>query len=265
VRAHRSALERPRALDAEFLETWGSFQTILEIVLDRFEARFSAILPVINSLTAKTSPTELDIRTLRQNIPNNLVTLGHFFEKLNHHQWVEPLAKAGFFLNPPQPHRSVDGKGIRFEFWPASRYLVKMAPDPEVQETIASVILALPNTENPRVHDDLVEASLVLPAEKSAPLVPKFKEWLGLPFFIFLPQHCGNLAIKLAKEGRTKEALDLTAALLEFSENANESRVIPRMFSQSLFHHFGSEKRMSFSLQRSSCPSLIKDKISSSP
>ena len=95
----------------------------------------------------------------------------YFFDTRNSPAWLEPLSENGFFKNPPAPVR--DGQYISFPPWPESRYLVRMARSPEAQETVLRIALAIPATENSRVHDDLADIALSLPPQQSARLVPQ--------------------------------------------------------------------------------------------
>jgi hypothetical protein len=44
--------------------------------------------------------------------------------------------------------------------WPESRYLARMAAVPEAQETVLRIALAIPASENSRVHDDIADIAL---------------------------------------------------------------------------------------------------------
>ena len=95
----------------------------------------------------------------------------YLFDNLHSPAWLEPLHKQGFFQNPPAPVR--EGQYISFPLWPESRYLVRMARIPEAQAAVLQIALAIPTTENSRVHDDLADIALALPPAQSAQLVPQ--------------------------------------------------------------------------------------------
>jgi len=134
----------------------------------------------------------------------------YFFDQLKSPDWIRPLWDAGMFRSPPEPVR--EGQYIRFPFWPESRYLVRMAA--RAPETVLEVALQIPSTENVRVHEDLVDAVLEMPAHLAAKLVPKAKKWIELPYQLLLPEKLGTLMGHLAKGGQVKAALDLARSLL---------------------------------------------------
>src|SRR5215213_5122653 len=80
----------------------------------------------------------------------------YFFTKLRDPSWLRPLRDRRAFDNPPPVHEESNGQ-IRFPLWPESRYLARVASDEP--ETVLEIILALPDTENIRVHEDLAEAA----------------------------------------------------------------------------------------------------------
>lgn len=134
----------------------------------------------------------------------------YFFDQLKSPDWIRPLWDAGMFRSPPEPIR--EGQYIRFPFWPESRYLVRMAT--RAPETVLEVALQIPPTENVRVHEDLVDVALQMPAALGARLVPKVKKWIELPYQMALPEKLGTLVEHLAKGSQIEAALDLAKALL---------------------------------------------------
>jgi hypothetical protein len=89
-----------------------------------------------------------------------------------------------------------------------------MARHQEVHELALTVALAIPETENVRVHEDLTDVALALSADAASAFVPRATEWLKSPFLLILPEKLGLLVAHLARGGRTVEALGLARALL---------------------------------------------------
>ena len=153
-----------------------------------------------------------------------------FFDNLNSPAWLEPLHKHGFFRNPPAPNP--EGQYISFPFWPESRYLVRMARLPEAQDTVLRIALAIPATENSRVHDDLADIALALPPPQSAQLVPRLCEAIPDSVKLLLAEKVGDLIAHLPKGGEGKAALQLAAAALElrpdlrFAEPGDEEALL---------------------------------------
>lgn len=82
ARAHRDALSEPRAVDDEFTKFWDRMEFILDVVLDRLEAHYMAWIPKVELLAQKVTPNTGDVQFLKNHLPNNPITLGHFFDKL---------------------------------------------------------------------------------------------------------------------------------------------------------------------------------------
>jgi hypothetical protein len=136
----------------------------------------------------------------------------YFFDNLNSPAWLEPLHEHGFFRNPPAPIR--DGQYISFPLWPESRYLVRMARIPEAQATVLRIALAIPSTENSRVHDDLADIALSLPPHQSAKLIPQICAAIPNSVMLLLAEKIGNLIAHLARGGEGGAALQLAGTAL---------------------------------------------------
>jgi hypothetical protein len=138
----------------------------------------------------------------------------YFFDRLKNPAWLEPLGKLGFFKRPPAPAKG-DTKGtVGFAPWPESRYLARMATIPEAQGKVCEIALAVPETDNVRVHEDLTDVALALPPSLANSFVSKAKRWLESPYQMLLPEKLGALVTHLARGGKAEAALDLARALL---------------------------------------------------
>ncbi|MGC8761736.1 MAG: hypothetical protein ACP5VC_17400 [Bryobacteraceae bacterium] len=154
----------------------------------------------------------------------------YFFDKLNSPAWLEPLYEREFFRNPPAP--VPHGQYISFPPWPEAEYLVRMARIPEAQETVLRIALAIPATENSRVHDDLAEIALALPPRLSKQLVPQICAAIPNSVKLLLAEKVKDLIVHLANGGEGKAALQLAAAALQlrpdprFAEPADEESLL---------------------------------------
>jgi len=145
----------------------------------------------------------------------------YFFDRLENPRWIRPLREKGYFKTAPAPQRDDTAGTIRFPVWSASRYLARMAKqDPQ---NVLRVLLALPDTENVRVHEDLADAALVMPPALSAQIVPKARRWIACPYQMLLPTKLGALLSHLARGGEVEAALDLAGALLAMSKQERPS------------------------------------------
>jgi hypothetical protein len=217
LRAHRRALAPPRPFDREFQEFFDEFETVLDIVLEKFEARYLAAHRIIDSILSKETPTGDDMKKLRNNVPNNLVALGYFFDSLEDESWLVPLQEQGFFDAPPDPELDHEEGTVRFPPWPQSRYLARMAS--EAPSTVHNIALGIPLTQNVHVHEDLVEVALALPPTLAADFAPKARQWLGFPHKLFLPERLGALVIHLIKGGEVDAGVELAETLFSVRQD----------------------------------------------
>lgn len=223
-RAHRNALDRPRPINEEFQKIIDNMETIFDEILIRFECKYLEWFKVLDTLLLQKKPSETDLETLRNNVPNNPVSMGYFFEKLNHPGWLIPLHERGFFNNPPEPEINADNNGIHFPSWPQSNYLVKMAK--ENPEYVLKIIIEMPETTNVRIHDRLIDAFLAMPPEIAACGVLKVKTWLNsLHQQLFTNNYC-KLILHLACGMQEEATLDLAKSLLEPKLEATTSTII---------------------------------------
>lgn len=139
----------------------------------------------------------------------------YFFEHLQDPAWLDLLIRAGKFRKAPDPIKDVKKGTAAFPPWPESRYLARMAAyEPN---TVLEVILQLPNTENIRIHEDIADAALAMPANLAAKLISKAITWFESQSQLLLPEKLGKLIPHLAQGGQVEEALHLTRSLLAIS------------------------------------------------
>jgi len=150
-----------------------------------------------------------------------------FFEGLKNPLWIVPLREKGLFSHPPPAERNEERGTIGFRAWPASEYLVRMAG--EAPEGVAETIIAVPPTDNFRVHEDFVEAALLLPPDLAARIANKEIEWMSgqKMLFTLFPDKLGKLCVHLAVGGKKEMALRVFSALLEIRADPVQSKDDP--------------------------------------
>jgi len=159
----------------------------------------------------------------------------YFFERLDSIEWIGPLRAYGFFKEPPAPTR--EGETVNFPFWPEARFLAKAA---EIKPAIVlEVMLDLPDTENVRVHWDLLDAAIKLPASLAARWAAKEAKWVDRQQFLdaLLAEKLGALAVHLARGGEREAGLALARALLQVlpsSKNGKAANTEEEKFALSL-------------------------------
>ncbi|UXR65923.1 hypothetical protein EZJ49_06645 [Bdellovibrio bacteriovorus] len=152
-----------------------------------------------------------------------------FFENLKSPDWLEPLDELKQFDRPSEPLR--EGDSVRYPFWPPAKYLVKIAS--EKPEKVMQIILKVPATENPRVHEDFVDAALKMPPSVSVNLYKKIVQWLGSndTNFFLLPSKVAAYIVQLRAGGFSKEALQVSDVLLgirKFEKETDDNSFIKR-------------------------------------
>ena len=202
--AHRDALARPRPVTRDFLEWWEQIQSILLAVLSGLKDRFLEPLREIDRLLEIAQPAAKDAAFLRNNIPNNAIFLGHFFDKCKSPAWLIHLEKAGFFKTPPR-----DGR------WPEAGYLARMARDESTAELVAQIMGGIPESENRLVRAELLEGIVNLPAKDAAVLMNRIEYWIEAETSAFILPDFGGLIRKLAAANEIASAIRLTRLLLD--------------------------------------------------
>lgn len=146
----------------------------------------------------------------------------YFFEHLDSPDWIEPLRARGLFSSPPAA--VYEGGFIRFPIWYESRFLSRMAP--RAPDKVAEVLLALPETDNERVHVDVAEAAIRLPAELAAALASKEAAWLGTreKLYLNLEARYTDLGLFLVKEGHVDSSIELFLRLLSLRRSGEAPR-----------------------------------------
>src|SRR5262249_62317343 len=81
-------------------------------------------------------------------------------------------------------------------------------------ERVVEVALAIPDTENINVHEDIVQIALAAPASLGARLMPRIRLALKSPYQLRMLHRMGDLVRHLASGGETDAALELAAAFL---------------------------------------------------
>jgi len=155
--------------------------TMLDGLLDALEKRYSPIFQMLNALLEPGGSIGNKADVLKNNIPNTLLAYSYFFDRLDDPGWLEPLLSRGFFNRPPPAIHDDETGNTTFDPWPQSRYLARVAKkmnNDRLEDIILTTALAVADTDNTYVRQDVVDIALALPPQKSAQLTPKFQNWL---------------------------------------------------------------------------------------
>lgn len=148
-------------------------------------------------------------------IATTKVAYDYFFKKLKIPDWIEPLEAENIFQSPPNVCE-INGV-LQAPFWEPSKYLARMAS--LAPEKVLSVINKIPTTDNPRIHEDFINAALAMPPEYAKKLKKKAIQSLENPYQLFLPSKVTELVVYFLKEHLTDEAIQLCKSLLDIKDS----------------------------------------------
>lgn len=169
-----------------------------------------------------------DVERVLQRV-NRGSDLAFFFDQLTSSEWIAALQEAGLFSAPPDPE--IDGDFVRYPSWAATRYLARVAADAPAE--VLAVLLELPETDNPRVHEEITEAAAAMPAANAVRLVPKVRTWLDTDgHLLLLPDRVAELIEHFVDSGAVGEALHLAEGLFGVADDQEVDfgqRVVTRL------------------------------------
>lgn len=138
----------------------------------------------------------------------------HFFNNLKSDIWIKPLFENGFFKNPLDPIKTEEG--ISFPFWVESRYLTRVLPvDDKLVDLLIKMVMSF-ETNNERVHEDIIDIIIGLPKDKILPLLDYELKWIENTSYIYmsLPHKYQELMNHLSKIGHDEYAIKFAKSLL---------------------------------------------------
>ncbi len=185
--------------EEEFAKKLHELEDILfSILIPHFD-----IIAAIDRLLPIPHPKEQDILFLKSLLAKGWSSYSYFFGKADIN-WLAPLAEGQLFLDPS-----------KYQRWPASMYLAKMASKKPRQ--VMKIIESCPTTANQWVHDDFVQAAMNMPSGIGVKIIPiiLLKGWLKTPNHTLLTNKVAEFMVKLAGENKIKEALTLARMLLD--------------------------------------------------
>ena len=108
---------------------------------------------------------------------------------------------------------------VQYPFWRELEYLKNVSQD--VPEEVIRIVLELPEIDNPRVYNDILDIALSLDGEQSIQLKPKMLEYAKLEYQ-FLAHKYPKLLAHWGAENQTQAALELTDILVQFYPNPQD-------------------------------------------
>lgn len=167
------------------------------------EPRFFADLSRVRSVLRDSASPETKLKRLQPVLEDDEVASA-FFRELDDPTWISALESAGWFRAPPEPRRS-EGQ-IRASTWPASGYLVRMAPR---APTEVARILSRIATDNWVVAQDLIEATRAMPPADAATMAPCLGRHVARLGLSYLLDRVAEIIARLAENEHRSAALEL--------------------------------------------------------
>lgn len=164
---------------------------------------------------ATPTPQQIEAAVQRMRAPEFAT---YFLSRLNNPNWVKPLAEKGIFGSPPPPIAADDGR-VSYPYWPASRYLVRMAS--EVPSEVAE-ILSQVQTDNVFVIGDVLDAARMMPVADAARLVPVVVGGRGLDLSGLHTKDASALCVHLVQGSQLSAALALASALFAPDQSSED-------------------------------------------
>jgi hypothetical protein len=118
-------------------------------------------------------PTEAQVQEVLRRILTPQLRRA-FFENLKNPLWVEPLARARVFDDPPEPEVTEDGL-IRDIYWPEMDYLIRVAQ--QAPGPVVDVLLGLAQSKNAWVRRGVFTIGASIPATEAVRLQPLLRAW----------------------------------------------------------------------------------------
>lgn len=134
----------------------------------------------------------------------------YFFERLASPDWIEALDERGLFGDPPDLE-TTDGY-VRAPVWPPSQFLARVAA--QAPNQVLAIALEI-ETDNERIHEDLTNAALAMPAARAVEWATQEIRWLQQRehLYFLLPDKLAQLAVHLGQQGEIEVALALFVQL----------------------------------------------------
>ncbi|HUV31545.1 MAG TPA: hypothetical protein VMY05_10705 [Acidobacteriota bacterium] len=196
--------------EAEFLRRLDAFESTLEVLA----AEYFTVDQRVQNMMEKADPTESEFLELQRLLSLRPPLAAHFFRNLANPDWLPKLRQAGYFKRPVDIITHTGG-GVSCPSWPQTTYLIRCAEsNPEL---VATILMEVEETSNSRVHQELVEVALKLPASKVTDFAEKAVSWIYNTYhtITLLPIRLSELAAKLADEGESEMAFEVADRILD--------------------------------------------------
>ena len=189
-----------------------SLRSLEAIILDLLAPKTAQDQNEIQSILSQTCRSNEDVDRLLDLIQRRGANYAFFFRHAHATSWISLLKERGYFSTPPNSEELGDGRLSLSNWWPII-YLSRVSD--KAPDEVADIVLALPQTDNPRVYNYILEIALKVPGQVSIRLLPKLLEYTRLRVQI-IPHRFAELLAHLAKESQYPAALVIAESIIRF-------------------------------------------------
>ena len=157
------------------------------------------------------SVTSVEIDRVMMLLRTHGTNYTYFFSNCSDPFWLDRL-KNDYFHNPPNKIVLPDDT-IQYPSWPELFYLKKICQ--YVPNDVIEIVLQLPEVDNPRIYDYILEIALSLDGGQSIRLMPMILEFTSQSHYL-IPHRFVELIALWTTEDQTQAALDLADILIQF-------------------------------------------------
>ena len=188
-------------------------RTLERTVLDLLAPITAQDQQEIQSILDNADRSADDVDRLFELIDRRGANYRFFFVHASDPSWIAILRERGYFANPPNAAVSEDGQVSTPPWWPM-RFLSRaatLAPD-----EVLAIVKELPESDNPQIHERILDIALQLPGEQSAQLLPevlRYARYSGQ----HLPHRFPDLLVHWTNEGQIEAALELAKRIVYFA------------------------------------------------
>lgn len=172
---HRRALDAPRPPDDGLRTAFDRLLLLLEALIPRLRAQYSAYFAAVDRLRAIAVPTRRDVAVFTEQIPRHIQLQERFFQDLAP-AWLGPLRR--FFASSLRPHEDEDGRFLFSTGWPAYRYLGRMAALADKKTDVLAVLSKIEEPRNPYFLRDLARVLIPLPPLDGHAFASRMMHWI---------------------------------------------------------------------------------------
>jgi hypothetical protein len=184
-----------------------------EHLLEALFLEYFQIEPRVRQLAEKSDPCKEDLALLRGMLAKTSLA-DYFFQSALSHKWLNLLREDDIFKKPVGVVEHENG-AISCPFWPQAQFLIRLAE--QEPKTVSEILMEVGDTENSRVHQELVEIALKLPSTLIIEFSKKASKWIKDQYHSItsLPLRLAEFAAKLAKEGELRAAFQLADGIFD--------------------------------------------------